>query len=130
MTTENRESPIDKGDRLMRQLRMQLNHAIHVGNRVLHLVDVGQRVCIKDQEVHKIEQLGVVFTVAQVVGEGADAFISLLGPDGSIHKWFRARELQPGTASVGAPSKRVAQPNVEKSAPAGSIERLIALATT
>lgn len=66
-------------------------------------VEVGQKVSVKDEEVQKPEQLGVVFTVAQVVGEGENAFVSLQAPDGTIAEWFRVNELQPAVASAMAP---------------------------
>lgn len=71
-------------------------------------MEVGQKVAIKDDEVQKPEQIGVTFIIEQVVGEGADAFVSLRAPDGSIAEWFRADELQP------APAERtVADPNAQ-----------------
>lgn len=65
-------------------------------------MQVGQKVSVKDDEVQKPEQVGVTFDVRQVVGEGADAFVSLLAPDGSIAEWFRADELQPARVMVNA----------------------------
>ena len=61
-------------------------------------VEVGQKVTVKNEEVQKPEQTGVVFVVAQVVGEGANAFVSLQAPDGTIAEWFRADELAPAPA--------------------------------
>lgn len=61
-------------------------------------VEVGQKVSVKDDEVQKPEQTGVIFTIAQVVGEGTDAFVSLEAPDGTVAEWFRADELQPAVA--------------------------------
>jgi len=66
-------------------------------------VEVGQKVSVKDDEVQKPEQLGVVFTIAQVIGEGENAFVSLQAPDGTMAEWFRANELQPAVASAMAP---------------------------
>jgi Mu-like prophage I protein len=67
-------------------------------------MDVGQKVSIKDDEVQKPEQLGVVFTIAQVVGQGDDQFVSLQAPDGTIAEWFRADELQPAAANANTTS--------------------------
>ena len=64
-------------------------------------MEIGQKVSVKDDEVQKPEQLGVVFTIAQVVGEGDDQFVSLQAPDGTIAEWFRADELQPAAANAG-----------------------------
>ena len=66
-------------------------------------VEVGQKVSVKDDEVQKPEQMGIVFTIAQVIGEGENAFVSLQAPDGTIAEWFRANELQPAVASAMAP---------------------------
>jgi hypothetical protein len=66
-------------------------------------VEVGQRVTVKDEEIQKPEQMGIVFTIAQVVGEGADAFVSLEAPDGTIAEWFRADELAPAPAAEPEP---------------------------
>jgi phage I-like protein len=68
----------------------------------------GQKVGIKDDEVQKPEQIGVTFEIRQVVGEGADAFVSLLAPDGTVAEWFRANELQPAAAQVGQPQQAAA----------------------
>lgn len=73
-------------------------------------MEVGQKVTVKDAEVQKPEQMGVVFTIGQVVGEGADAFVSLEAPDGTVAEWFRADELAPAPAQTEMPSDMMPAP--------------------
>jgi hypothetical protein len=55
----------------------------------------GQRVRINDAEVFTPEQRNRIYTIAEVVGAGADAFVSLKASDGTICEWFRVAELDP-----------------------------------
>ena len=76
------------------------------------LMEVGQKVSIKDDAVHKPEQLGVNFTVERVRGSGGDAFASLRAPDGSVAEWFRVDALRPALINNDAPitSGRIGKP--------------------
>ena len=109
------------GQRWVRDLRQRLDRSLLLVNktrRAMRLstgdmtMEVGQRVSVKDDEVQKPEQLGVVFTIAQVVGAGADAFVSLQAPDGSIAEWFRADELQPAREEMSPRSPKTATPRI------------------
>src|SRR5437867_2727022 len=72
------------------QLMHRAEAALYLGDvalgraQRLDLIEVGQRVQIKPEKAQTLEQRSVVFEVADVVGEGADAFASLLGPDGTL----------------------------------------------
>ena len=94
------------GRRFALELHQELDRASARVNQTLrstrlHLtMSVGQKVSIKDDEIQKPEQHGVVFTIAQVVGAGADAFVSLEAPDGTIAEWFRMDELEPAAATM------------------------------
>jgi hypothetical protein len=75
-------------------------------------VEPGQKCTVKDEEVQKPEQLGVVFTVGQVLGEGENTFVSLLAPDGTVAEWFRIDELEAAPAD-GATGPDIAAPMTE-----------------
>src|SRR6266850_6859041 len=99
-----------RGKHVVRDLEERIRQANHLADvtlgRVIRLTRAGQRVRIKDDEVTTPEQCGRLFTIRQVVGAGADAFVSLLAEDGSIAEWFRVDELAPplDTPSVPRPS--------------------------
>ncbi len=82
------------------------------------VMEVGQKVTVKDAEVQTPEQMGVVFTIGQVVGEGADAFVSLEAPDGTVAEWFRADELAPAPAQTEMPADMIPAPDDQQPAPA------------
>src|SRR5205823_6285827 len=65
---------------------------------------VGQHVMIKDGETWNDAQKGVTFVISQVVGSGADTFVSLAAPDGSTCEWFRIDELQAAGNAAVAPT--------------------------
>ena len=60
----------------------------------------GQRVMVKPDFVTVPQHVGMAFEVAQVVGEGDDAFAALRGPDGTVYRWFRSTELMPSMVNV------------------------------
>jgi hypothetical protein len=71
---------------------------------VVNLAEVGQRVMVKPDARTTDEVVGVSFEVAEVVGDGDDAFVSVKDANGLVHKWFRATELVPASPPPGSDS--------------------------
>jgi hypothetical protein len=107
-----------RGERVAREINQQLRHAQHLADatlgRGLPSVAVGDRVRIRNEELISAQQAGVVFVVDRVVGRGADAFVSLLAPDGTISEWHRLTELEPATAPYVPPIGEPVGPAIGK----------------
>jgi phage I-like protein len=63
----------------------------------------GMRVMIAPGNARTQDEIGATFEIAEVVGEGDDAFVSVKDANGMIHKWFRATELLPASATPANP---------------------------
>jgi hypothetical protein len=59
------------------------------------LMQAGQKVSIKPGAEINPADRGVALEVAEVVGDGDDAFVSVKRIDGSLSKWYRAIDLAP-----------------------------------
>jgi Mu-like prophage I protein len=59
--------------------------------------EVGQRVMISPGNARTQDEIGGTFEIAEVVGDGDDAFVSVKDANGLVHKWFRATELLPAS---------------------------------
>ncbi len=66
---------------------------------VISLAEVGQRVMIAPGNARTQDEIGGTFEIAEVIGEGDDAFVSLKDAAGLVHKWFRATELLPASST-------------------------------
>jgi hypothetical protein len=75
---------------------------------VVNLAEVGQRVMIAPGFARTQDEVGGTFEITEVVGEGEDAFVALGDASGVPHKWFRASELLPASATPAQP----VQPNL------------------
>jgi hypothetical protein len=74
----------------------------------VHLAEVGQRVMIAPGFARTQDEVGGTFEVAEVVGDGDDAFVTIKDANGVPHRWFRASELLPASATPAQP----VQPNL------------------
>lgn len=78
-------------------LRQRADHALFLGNRALGTVPeviVGEHVRVKD-DARWAGLVDVEYTISEVVGEDENAMCKLRAPDGRLHKWFRATDLDP-----------------------------------
>ena len=53
------------------------------------------------------DEIGGTFEIAEVIGEGDDAFVSVKDAAGLIHKWFRMTELLPASTVPAEPGTSV-----------------------
>ena len=90
----------------------------HVARVVLHLAEAGQRVMIAPGNARTQDEVGGTFEIAEVVGEGDDAFVSVKDANGLVHKWFRATELLPASSTPANPVANPLQPGVAPTVPA------------
>lgn len=72
---------------------------MHSAKEVISLAEVGQRVMISPGNARTQDEIGATFEIAEVVGEGDDAFVSVKDATGLVHKWFRATELLPASST-------------------------------
>jgi len=72
-------------------------------------MDIGQRVMIAPGQARTQDEIGGTFEITEVVGDGANAFVTIKDANGVPHKWFRATELLPASATPANPI----QPNLE-----------------
>lgn len=86
----------------------------------LMLMEVGQRVMVKQGMEHDGSEAGLTLEIAEVVGEGDDAFVSLKDEGGAVHKWFRATEL--GPAMLATPAANGEEDDPEKAKVEGEID--------
>lgn len=70
---------------------------------------IGQRVMIAPGQARTQDEIGGTFEITEVVGDGANAFVTVKDANGVPHKWFRATELLPASATPANPI----QPNLE-----------------
>jgi hypothetical protein len=77
--------------------------ALDAADAVIALSEVGQRVMIAPGYARNQDEVGATFEIAEVVGEGEDAFVSIKDAAGVPHKWFRATELLPASATPANP---------------------------
>lgn len=75
---------------------------------VVNLAEIGQRVMIAPGNARTQDEIGGTFEITEVVGEGDDCFVTLKDANGVPHKWFRATELLPASATPANPI----QPNL------------------
>ncbi|MEX2272570.1 MAG: phage protease [Vicinamibacterales bacterium] len=72
-------------------------------------MEVGQRVMIAPGQARTQDEIGGTFEITEVVGDGANAFVTIKDANGVPHKWFRATELLPASATPANPI----QPNLQ-----------------
>lgn len=75
----------------------------------IHLSEIGQRVMIAPGNARTQDEIGGTFEITEVVGDGENAFVTIKDANGVPHKWFRATELLPASATPANPI----QPNLE-----------------
>lgn len=82
---------------------------------VVNLSEVGQRVMIAPGHARTMDETGGTFEIVEVVGQGDDAFVVLKDANGVLHKWFRATELLPASATPmpAAPNLQPGVPNAQ-----------------
>lgn len=78
--------------------------AMMVSGKVVSLAEVGQRVMVAPGEARTQDEVVGTFEVSEMVGDGDDAFIAVKDAQGNIHKWFRATELLPASATPANPA--------------------------
>lgn len=78
---------------------------------VISLAEVGQRVMVAPGDARTADEVGGTFEITEIVGDGDDAFVSLKDAQGNVHKWFRATELLPASATPASPQRPSLQPN-------------------
>lgn len=74
----------------------------------ISLSEVGQRVMIAPGNARTQDEIGGTFEITEVVGDGENAFVTIKDANGVPHKWFRATELLPASATPANPI----QPNL------------------
>lgn len=79
---------------------------------VVALSEVGQRVMIAPGNARTQDEIGGTFEITEVVGDGENAFVTIKDANGVPHKWFRATELLPASATPANP----VQPNLQPAA--------------
>ena len=70
----------------------------------ISLAEIGQRVMIAPGNARTQDEIGGTFEIAEVVGEGDDAFVSVKDAAGLVHKWFRMTELLPASTVPANPA--------------------------
>ena len=73
------------------------------GGNVISLAEIGQRVMIAPGNARTQDEIGGTFEIAEVIGDGDDAFVSVKDAGGLIHKWFRMTELLPASTVPAEP---------------------------
>lgn len=76
--------------------------------RAISLSEIGQRVMISPGHARTQDEVGGTFEITEVVGDGENAFVTIKDANGVPHKWFRATELLPASATPANPI----QPNL------------------
>lgn len=84
-------------------LTASLRDLVAVEDGVISLSKVGQRVSIEQADELTPEERGMTFVIADVRGEGDDAFVFLKTLDGKPCGWFRAEQLAPARSTMGSP---------------------------
>jgi Mu-like prophage I protein len=74
------------------------------------LSEIGQRVMIAPGNARTQDEVGGTFEITEVVGDGEDAFVAIKDANGVPHKWFRATELLPASATPANPIQQNLQP--------------------
>lgn len=87
---------------------------------VTTLSEVGQRVMIAPGNARTQDEVGGTFEITEVVGDGENAFVTVKDANGVLHKWFRATELLPASATPANPI----QPNLVPASGAAGAEGL------
>ena len=90
----------------------QSGHEGHLGRvgaawGALSLAEVGQRVMIAPGNAHTRSMEARLDEIAEVVGDGDDAFVSVKDANGFVHKWFRTTELLPASTIPRQPGASV-----------------------
>jgi len=84
---------------------------------VVNLAEIGQRVMIAPGNARTQDEIGGTFEITEAVGEGDDCFVTVKDANGVPHKWFRATELLPASATPANPI----QPNLVPAPAEGDI---------
>jgi hypothetical protein len=82
---------------LILSLRQRADHALFLSSRALRTapdVIVGEHVRVKG-DARWAGLADVEYTISEVVGKDENAMCKLRAPDGRLHKWFRATDLDP-----------------------------------
>jgi hypothetical protein len=64
---------------------------------------IGQRVMIAPGHARTADEMGSTFEIVDAIGEGEDCFVALKDLNGVLHKWFKATELLPSSATPASP---------------------------
>jgi phage I-like protein len=86
--------------------------------RTITLSEIGQRVMIAPGNARTQDEIGGTFEITEVVGDGENAFVTIKDANGVPHKWFRATELLPASATPANPI----QPNLVPAPGAGGAD--------
>ena len=81
-----------------------------MGGTAYDLAEVGQRVMIAPGNARTQDEIGGTYEIAEVVGEGDDAFVSVKDAAGMVHKWFRMTEVLPASTVPANPAHPALQP--------------------
>jgi phage I-like protein len=84
----------------------------------ISLAEIGQRVMIAPGNARTQDEIGGTFEIAEVIGEGDDAFVSVKDAGGLVHKWFRMTELLPASTVPANPAHPSLQPGQQPVIPA------------